>query len=138
MRRSLFRLSAACALFAAFAWATPVVAQDYPFDIAKADPAALSAWRAVVPRQYRRQAWIYSFAGVAGPLQRVTMRHKVFYYGSVCIPHDCGGNFVAFLVAADGSEAAGLLASQTLGVKHQYFGAPDAEARSLLERKIGK
>lgn len=136
MRRILFLLSAACALFPVLAWSAPALPQDYPFDIAKVDPAALSAWRAVVPRQYRHQAWIYSFAGVAGPLQRVTLRHKVFYYGSVCIPHDCGGNFVAFLIAVDGSQASGLLASQTLRVKRLYFGAPDAEARGLLERKI--
>ena len=111
-------------------------AQNYPFEIAKADPAAMAAWRRIVPEDYRKQAWIASLDGTAGPLERVSMRGKIFLYGKTCIPHDCGGNFAAFLIAVDGTEASGLLASQTLGVGRRYFGAPDAEARGLLERKV--
>jgi len=111
-------------------------AQNYPFEIAKADPAAMAAWRRIVPEDYRKQAWIASLDGTAGPLERVSMRGKIFLYGKTCIPHDCGGNFAAFLIAVDGAEASGLLASQTLGVGHRYFGTPDAEARGLLERKV--
>ncbi|WP_294534022.1 Ivy family c-type lysozyme inhibitor [uncultured Rhodoblastus sp.] len=111
-------------------------AQNYPYEIAKANPAAMAAWRRIVPADYRKQAWIAALEGTAGPLERVSMRGKVFLYGKTCIPHDCGGNFAAFLIAVDGAEASGLLASQTLGVGHRYFGAPDAEARGLLERKI--
>ncbi|MCI4680044.1 inhibitor of vertebrate lysozyme family protein [Rhodoblastus acidophilus] len=111
-------------------------AQTYPPEIAKAAPAALAAWRAITPRAYRREPWIARLDGVSTPLERVTMHGKPFYYGAVCIPHDCGGNFVSFLIALDGSDAYGLLASQTLGVRHRWFGAPDAEARGLLQRKI--
>ncbi|MDI9847939.1 Ivy family c-type lysozyme inhibitor [Rhodoblastus sp. 17X3] len=112
-------------------------AQDYPHDLAKTTPAAFAAWRGVTPLEYRNKAWIGQLNGVSTPMERVTMRRRPFCYGSVCMPHDCGGNFVAFLIAVDGSEAAGLLASQSLGVGDRWFGAPDAEARALLRKKIG-
>jgi hypothetical protein len=133
MRSALLRALAAILVMAGI---SAVRAQNYPFEIAKADPAAMAAWRRIVPEDYRKQAWIASLEGTAGPLERVSMRGKVFLYGKTCIPHDCGGNFAAFLIAVDGAEASGLLASQTLGVGHRYFGAPDAEARGLLERKV--
>jgi Inhibitor of vertebrate lysozyme (Ivy) len=120
--------------------ATPLIsarAQDYPPDIATATPAAFAAWRAITPIEYRNKAWIGQLNGVSTPMERVKLRGKPFYYGSVCIPHDCGGNFVAFLIAVDGAEASGLLASQSLGVRHRWFGAPDSEARALLQKKIG-
>ena len=136
MRSAFSRPPAIAAVLVALTGISAVRAQDYPFEIAKSDPAAMAAWRRVAPEDYRKQAWIASLDGTAGPLERVTMRGKVFLYGKTCIPHDCGGNFTAFLIAVDGSEASGLLASQTLGVGHRFFGAPDAEARGLLERKI--
>jgi hypothetical protein len=126
------------AVLLALIGASAARAQNYPFEIAKANPAAIAAWRRVTPDDYRQQAWIASFAGVSGPLEHVSMRGKTFLYGETCIPHDCSGNSIAFLIAVDGAEASGLLASRTLGVGHRYFGAPDAEARGLLERKIQK
>jgi hypothetical protein len=118
--------------------ALPALAQDYPFDIVKQRPAAIKSWRSVVPTEYRKRAWIYSLDGTSGPVETVTVHDKVFLFGSVCIPHDCGGNFIAFLIARDGGEAFGELASETLGVKQRYFGAPDAEARGLLDKKISE
>jgi hypothetical protein len=122
-------LAAACA---------PVIAQEYPFDIPKRDPAAMRSWRSVVPREFHRLGWIVNFDGTAGPIDTVTLHGHVFYYGSVCIPHNCAGNDVAFLIARGGSEAYGALASDAIGVRHQYFGAPDAEARQLLDQKLGE
>jgi hypothetical protein len=114
------------------------LAEDYPSGIAKSDPSAIKAWRAIVPVQFRKQGWIYSFDGVENPIQNVTLHGKPFLAGNVCIPHDCGGNFVAFLVAKDGGEAFGELASEELRVKQRYFGAPDAEERKLLDRLINQ
>ncbi|MGO9389824.1 Ivy family c-type lysozyme inhibitor [Rhodoblastus sp.] len=111
-------------------------AQSYPFELARADPLAFAAWRWVVPAQFRNTPWIGSLNGAAGLMSRVTMRQKLFYYGKVCIAYDCRGNFAAFLIAADGSEAAGLVQSRALGVGNLYFGAPDDEARQLLVVKI--
>jgi hypothetical protein len=111
-------------------------AQSYPYEIARSNSLAFAAWRWIVPPEFHRQAWIASLAGTASPLNRLTVDQKTFYYGKVCIPHDCGGNFTAFLIATDGSQASGLLVSRTLGVGRRYFGAPNREARALLERKI--
>jgi hypothetical protein len=98
----------------------PACAQGYPYEIASSNSLAFNAWRGIIPPEYRKQA----------------LRQKIYYYGKVCIPHDCSGNFVAFLIAADGSDASGLLASRTLGVGRRYFGAESGQARVLLERKI--
>jgi hypothetical protein len=111
-------------------------AQSYPAEIARSNSLAFAAWRGIVPPQFSRQPWIASLAGTASPMERLTIDQKIFYYGKVCIPHDCGGNSTAFLIATDGSEAFGLLVSRTLGVGRSYFGAPHGEARRLLERKI--
>lgn len=111
-------------------------AQGYPYEIARSNSLAFNAWRGIIPPEYRKQAWIASLDGTAGPLERLTLRQKIYYYGKVCIPHDCGGNFVTFLIAADGSDASGLLASRTLGVGRRYFGAESGQARVLLERKM--
>jgi hypothetical protein len=59
-----------------------------------------------------------------------------FLYGSVCKPHDCAGNSVAFLLAKGGGEAFGELSSNTLGAKNRYFGTPDAEVRGLLDKLL--
>ncbi len=111
-------------------------AQSYPFEIARADPMAFAAWRWIVPAQFRNKPWIGSLDGAAGLMSHVTMRQKLFYYGKVCIAYNCRGNFVAFLIAADGSEASGLVDSRALGVGNLYFGEPDGEARQLLGVKI--
>jgi hypothetical protein len=111
-------------------------AQGYPYEIARNNSLAFNTWLGIVPPEYRKQGWIASLDGTAGPLDRLTLRQKIYYYGKVCMPHDCGANFVAFLIATDGSEASGLLKSRTLGVGHRSFGAPNGEARVLLERKI--
>jgi len=126
----LMKTLVGAALVMATICCTPALAQEYPFDISKRDPAAMKSWREIIPAVFRRQPWIVNFNGTAGPIDTVTIHSRVFYYGKVCIPHDCGGNFVAFLVARGGGEAFGALASETMGVRHQYFGAPDAEARN--------
>jgi hypothetical protein len=121
------------AFFPAWMAAFAVWAQTYPSDVARNNSLAFGAWRRIVPGEYGGAPWIASLDGTGGPLDRVTLREKQFYAGKVCLPHDCGGNFVAFLIAADGSEAFGLIDSRALGVGHRYFGAPDHAARRLLQ-----
>ena len=117
---------------------TPALAEEYSFDLRKNHPVALAAWVKQVPSTYRTSDWVYRLDGTTSPMEEVTMQGRVFYYGSVCKPHDCGGNNVVFLIADDGSAAYGLLASETLGVKARIFGAPDAEARQLLGDKLAQ
>jgi hypothetical protein len=116
----------------------PASAQEYPFEIPKKDPAAMRSWRAVVPGEFHRMSWITNFDGTASPIDTVTLHNRTFYYGEVCMPHNCAGNVVAFLAAKGGREAYGALASDAIGVRHRYFGAPDAEARALLDQKLGQ
>ncbi len=111
-------------------------ADEYPFDLAKKDPPALRAWRAIVPGDLRRQSWVYGLDGTSGPLDRVKLHDRVFYSGYVCKPHDCAGNTVALLVASGGGEAYGAIASDTLGIKRRYLGAPDGQARELLDKLL--
>jgi hypothetical protein len=118
--------------------ASLALAQEYPSGIAKSDPVAIRAWRAIVPPEFRKQGWIYSLQGTETPIQNTSLHGKPSLSGSLCIPHDCGGNFVAFLIANDGSEAYGELASETLRVKQRYFGAPDAEARAALDKLVNQ
>ena len=113
-------------------------AEDYAFDLRKTHPAAFSAWARIVPATYRKNDWVSKLDGTTGPMEQVTMRGRVFFYGLVCQPHDCAGNDVAFLAAEDGSAAYGLLSSDNLGVKQRLLGAPDAEARQLLAAKLAQ
>lgn len=129
-------LCSAFACLLASAQNSPSRAQSYPSDIARSNSLAFAAWRGIVPPEYSQQPWIASLAGTGSPIDRLTLNQKIFYYGKACIPHDCPGNFAAFLIATDGSEAFGLLVSRTLGVGRRYFGAPNGEARVLLERKL--
>jgi hypothetical protein len=133
---SISRWLLASASLSLAAACVPASSQEYPFDIVKRDPAAMRSWLTVVPREFHRQSWIVNFDGVAGPIDTVTLHDRVFYYGEVCIPHDCAGNYVAFLIAKGGGETSGALASETMGVQHRYFGAPDAEARQLLDQEL--
>lgn len=123
-------------LIAALATAAPVRAQpndqDYIFAIVKARPAILKSWAWIVPQKYASHRWIKVLEGTSGPVERVVIAAKPFVLGSVCWPHNCGGNFVAFLIAADGSEAYGLLRSADLAADDEAFGNPDAAKRRML------
>jgi hypothetical protein len=138
MRAKAFRdfFLAPAAAVAACALAFDAWAQSYPSDIARSNSLAYGAWRRIVPGEYGGAAWIVSLDGTGRMLDRLTLRGKQFYAGKVCFPRDCGGNYVAFLIAADGSEASGLIDSRALGVGHRFFGSPDAVARRLLESAI--
>ena len=125
-------LVAACLLLSP----TPGSAQTYIFDLLQSEPVILKAWTRIIPKDLRRQKWISRFEGPSTPLDTVRVGRKTFYLGWVCIPHDCGGNGTAFLIATDGSEAHGAVSSTTLGIRLRYLGAPDAEQRELLLSKL--
>lgn len=134
MRAVLLSARLALALAGALAVSAPAAAQTYPFEIAKANPAALRGWRAVLPRDLAKVRWLARFDGVAGPLETVTMKGRAFYYGTICKPHDCGDNIASFLIGKEGGASYGYLVSRDLGVR--WFGAPDAEAQKLLKKLL--
>jgi hypothetical protein len=70
----------------------------------------MRSWLAVVPGEFHRTPWITNLDGTASPIDTITLHNRVFYYGEVCMPHNCAGNVVAFLAAKGGREAYGALA----------------------------
>jgi hypothetical protein len=128
---AMFGIGAVCA-------AASAAAQDYPYDLARKNPKALKAWQAIAPSEYKREAWISGLNGTSPPMESVSFGGKPAIAGNVCKPHDCGGNFVVFVIARDGSVAVGALSSETLRVKRRYFGPVDPEARRLLDAELSK
>ena len=117
--------------------ATGAQAQDiYPFDLAKKNPKAMQAWRNIVPKELRSIGWISEFKGTAGPVESDTLRGKPAYSGSVCMPHHCGTDYVIYIIARDGSAAAGAVVSEVRNIKPRLFGADDPETRSELEKAL--
>jgi hypothetical protein len=92
----------------------------------------LKRWSSIVPQRYADYRWIKYLDGTTAPVDRVIIAGRSFVLGSVCWPHNCGGNFVAFLVAVDGSEAYGMLRSAELNVADEIFGSPDENKRKML------
>ena len=81
--------------------------EPYPFDLAKKNPKDMQAWRNIVPKDLRSIAWVRDFKGTAGPAESETLRGKPAFSGSVCMPHRCGTDYVVYIIAKDGSAAAG-------------------------------
>ncbi|MCA9802461.1 MAG: hypothetical protein KC777_10875 [Cyanobacteria bacterium HKST-UBA02] len=113
--------------------------EPYPFDMKKKYPKAFAAYQKMVPVKYHKVAWIYSLDATAGPMSTAQSGGKKCLTGSVCQPHDCGGNQFAFVVAVDGSSAVGLLRSDNLTKgKEEIFGKPDAAQLGLLKKQINQ
>ncbi|MBS1956085.1 MAG: hypothetical protein JST89_18015 [Cyanobacteria bacterium SZAS-4] len=114
-----------------------VAAENYPFEIKKANRAALRTYQKIVPATYMAMPWIYTLEGTSPPMSITKFKGKDFYYGSVCMPHNCGGNTVIFLIAKDASSAYGLLCSDSLTKgKEVEFGAHDDAAKKLMEKQL--
>jgi len=135
-KRLSLRAKVTLALAATVLAATTAFAYEAPEDLWRQRPATFAAWKHVVPKTYRHQQWIVRLFGVtAASVDTVTIQGKRFYYGQVCKAHDCGGNTVTYLIARDGTAAFGLLCSQSLHVRHQFFGKPDDETRRYLRAR---
>jgi len=122
-------------LFMNNAWAD----EGYPFDMKKKYPKAFAAFQKIVPAKFKKNAWVYSLSGTAGPMSATQCGGKKCLTGSVCQPHDCGGNQLAFVIAEDGSSATGLLRSTNLTQdKDVLFGKPNAAQLALLKKELGE
>lgn len=108
----------------------------YIDEVVRGDPAILRAWQHIVPKSLARHRWLYALDGVTDDLSLVSIGGKPYYLGWVCIPHDCGGNETAFLIATDASRAMGAVKSATHGIKLRFMGSPDAEAKAILLKKF--
>jgi len=143
-RTTLAKALLACALL--LPASAPTVAQSrhdweaarHPQDVLARFPPPRLAWRAVVPRAYRHQAWVHDLAGTASAMRFVNAG-RPFVSGSVCRPHDCGDHALAYLIAIDGSRAVGamLLPKTADGARRElYFGAPSPQERALLATEL--
>jgi inhibitor of lysozyme (Ivy) len=112
--------------------------EDYIFTIIKKRPAILKRWSGIVPPRYADDRWIKYLDGTTGPVDRVIVTGKRFVLGYVCWPHNCGGNSVAFLLAADGSDAYGMLRSADLNATDEIFGSPDENKRKMLAAYLSR
>ena len=117
-------------------------AVSHPEQVLAASAQARRAWHAVVPRDLRRQAWLYGLHGTAGEVSVVTIGNRRYLTGNVCKPHDCGPHMAAWLIALDNSRAAGALdlnPDRSHGPRHfRVFGHPNAaEQEQLLASLYG-
>jgi hypothetical protein len=103
------------------------------FQLAKKNPKAMQAWRKIVPKDLSGVPWINDLNGATLPMQSVTMRGRPAYMGVVCMPDNCGNNVVVFLIAQDGSAAAGAVGAKALGIEPRAFGDDDPATRRQLE-----
>lgn len=111
--------------------------EDYIFDIVQKHPKIHEAWSWIVPPSYKKQNWLKDLTlATSGPFDRVILSGRRFILGWACWPSNCGGNYIVFLIAIDGSEAYGLLSSQGLNIDETLFGVPDKEKTDLMRRVL--
>jgi Inhibitor of vertebrate lysozyme (Ivy) len=107
-------------------------------DNLKRDTAARAAWRKIVPPKYARTSWVYDLMGPGSETKIMTENGQQFAVGSVCKPHDCGNNTVAFLLEPTGSRAAGgiLLLNGDKKLLETYFGGPTTTEQAWLHAEL--
>lgn len=105
----------------------------YPTALAQTHPAALVAFQKIIPTRFNKVVWIYQLIGASSPMIPLTIQGRQYLSGSVCKPHDCVGNVVAFVIAADGSRA---VASLMLENTTQMLGNPNEGEVAILNRYI--
>jgi len=123
------------------AGAAPAAAGDlYPHELRARAPALHRALAASLPSAREARDWLPRLDGTGGPLARVTLDGRDWYAGYVCRPHDCRDNRFVFLVAADGSSAAGLLRLTREGgaARLAATGRPGAEAAADLRLRLDR
>lgn len=131
------RIIASALVLISLAAAPALAAQPYPHDLPRMAPRAFAAWKAATPAAYRGVGWIANFSGVGlGPVESHRIEGREWLVGSVCKPHDCGDNAVAFALAADGAAAYGLLRAVTPRADFVTFGAPPPALRALLMQRL--
>jgi hypothetical protein len=108
---------------------------NIPNDALKQDAAA---WDAVTPRKYARTSWVHDFLGPSSATRIMTENGRAFAVGSVCKPHDCGDNIVAFVLEPGGAHAAGavLLMDGDRKLAEEYFGNPTPLEHQWLRAKL--
>jgi Inhibitor of vertebrate lysozyme (Ivy) len=92
-------------------------------------PEALATLQRAIPERLKSVPWVYALKGNDGPLKDIDVRGRPSLYGSVCKPHDCADNRIAFVIAADGSRAVAIILEDGKAIK---IGGPSVEEISFL------
>jgi hypothetical protein len=100
---------------------------DYPWDLHRKMPVHYQAYLKILPVRLKRTAWFGRFDGTGMPVERVAVDSKVYFAGGICKPHDCADNYLAFLVAADGSRAVAMVKATETGGQIMVLGHPTTE-----------
>src|SRR5919112_4590820 len=107
---------------------------DYPWDLRKKMPAHYQTYLKILPARLKRTAWFGRFDGTGMPVERVAVDSKVYFTGAICKPHDCADNYLAFLVAADGSRAVAMVKARETGGQIVELGHPTPAERQLMAK----
>jgi hypothetical protein len=109
---------------------------DYPWDLRKKMPNAYRSYLKILPQSLRSLGWAGRFDGTGSPVERVIVEGRPYWVSSICKPHDCADNFVAFLVEADGSRAVALVKSRETRGKIIELGKPSISEREYLQQQF--
>jgi predicted aspartyl protease len=110
--------------------------KQYIFYLSKKYPQLIPSWRHIVPDRYKHYKWIYDLDGTTGLTKLIILHSKPFFVGYVCMPHNCYGNNVVYLLSIDGSESYGTLQSVYLSASNTLFGSPRADVTRVLSYVI--
>lgn len=109
----------------------------YPVDAPKKYPVSFAAYKRILPKAWRKAAWVYKLQGTAEPVRIIDFSGRKFVLGHVCKPHDCADNQLTFLIAVDGSAAYAQANSLDLTQgKDVIVGNPDAAAKKILAKGL--
>ena len=92
----------------------PLRPNTYPTALQKEAPRVFAALQAIVTPNLQPVDWIYSLQGVSSDVRYIDISGQESYVDVICKPHDCHDNIYAFIAAADGSRAVGMLQSAEL------------------------
>lgn len=104
-------------------------------DVPKKFPAAMKAFRAILPKNLAGEDWIYNLNGVGQQLLEKDIGGYHYYAGWGCKPKECAQNIVGFLVTADGKRAIAEISITSMG-KNQYLGKPTPAEKKALDGLI--
>lgn len=104
----------------------------YIHDLVKRNKAILRTWSAIVPDRFREIKWISRLDGTTIPIRYVERGEGRFAVGTVCEPHNCMGNTVAFAISEDGMRAFGLLNAKDISDGIQLMGSPSGPMSDVL------
>jgi len=109
----------------------------YGYALAQRYPNVFKAYQAMLPKAYKKIAWLYKLDGTSDPVTSQTIGGDDYLSVWVCKPHDCGGNGVAILSTLDASRVVAEVQMDGVnGGNGQYFGNPSNDERAELDARF--